>query len=91
MKNDEPSDELQQDHPRRLSTVGTDAANQSTSGQGPRRQWYQRRKKAAQSETLSGETSGPWSSDTLRPSTAETSSDSANAADPATEAGSSAT
>lgn len=55
--------------------------------QGPPRQWYQRRKKAAQSETLSGETSGVWSSDTLLPSTAETSSDSANATDPATVAG----
>lgn len=81
-QSDGPSDEPSQNQPRRLSAVGTDAANQASSGQGQRRQWHQRRRKAAQSETLSGEPSGAWSSDTLHPSTNETSSDSANAADP---------
>lgn len=79
-----PSDEPSQSQPRRLSAVGSDAANQASPGQGHRRQWYQRRRKAAQSETLSGEASRAWSSNTLHPSTNATSSDSANAADPGT-------
>lgn len=83
-QNDGPNDEPSQNQPRRLSAVGTDAANQTSPRQGHRRQWYQKRKKAAQSETLSAEASGAWSSDTLHPSTNETSTDSANAADPAT-------
>ncbi|CAD6570642.1 MAG: hypothetical protein ASARMPREDX12_003784 [Alectoria sarmentosa] len=82
--NDEPSDEPPRNQPRRLSAAGTDAANQASSGQGHRRQWYQRRRKAAHSEIPSGEASGAWSSDTLRPSTNETSSDSANATGPTT-------
>lgn len=76
------TDEPSQDQPRHLSAVGTDAANQASSGHGHRHQLNQRRKKAAQSETLSGGASGAWSSDTLHPSTKETSLDSANAADP---------
>lgn len=83
-QNDGPNDEPSQNQPRRLSAVGTDAANQTSPRQGHRRQWYQKRKKVAQSETLSAEASGAWSSDTLHPSTNETSTDSANAADPAT-------
>lgn len=81
-QNDGPNDESSQNQPRRLSAVGTDAANQASSRQGHRRQWYQQRRKAAQSETLSGEASGAWSSDTLHPSTNQTSSDSADASDP---------
>ena len=78
---DGPSDEPSQKQPRRLSAVGADAANQAASGQSHRQQWHQRRRKAAQSDTVSGEASGAWSSDTLHPSTNATSSDSANAAD----------
>ena len=78
---DGPSDEPSQKQPRRLSAVGADAANQAASRQGHRQQWHQRRRKVAQSDTLTGEASGAWSSDTLHPSTNATSSDSANAAD----------
>ena len=80
MKNsqsDGPSDEPLQNQPRRLSAVGAGAAS---SAQGHRPQWYQRRKKAAQSEAVSGEASGAWSSDTLHPSTNATSPDSTSPA-----------
>ena len=83
-QSDGPSDEPLQTQPRRLSTV---AANQTSSGQPQRHQWYNRRRKVAQSETLSGEASGAWSSDTLQPSTNDTSCDSANAADAAPKTG----
>ena len=83
-QSDGPSDEPLQTQPRRLSTV---AANQTSSGQPHRHQWHNRRKKVAQSETVSGEASGAWSSDTLQPSTNETSCDSANAADTAPKTG----
>ena len=86
-QSDGPSDEPSQNRPRRLSVVGADAANQASSGPGHRHQWNQRRKRAAQSETLSGEASGAWSSDTVHPSTNATSTDSSNAADPATKSG----
>ena len=82
-KDDRQNDEPSQNQPRRLPTVGTDATNQAASGQGHRHPWYPRRRKVAQSETLSGEASGAWSSDTLHPSTNETSLDSANVADSA--------
>ena len=82
-QSDGPSDEPPQKQPRRLSAVGTGAVNGASSGQGHRHQWYQRRKKAAQSETLSGEASGVWSGDTLNPSTTVTTPDSGSAADSA--------
>ena len=81
-ENDGPRDGPSQNQPRRLSAVGTDAAKQASSGPGRQRPWNQRRRNAAQSETLSGGASGAWSSDTLHPSTNATSSDSANAGDP---------
>ena len=86
-QSDGPNDEPSQTQPRRLSAVGADAANQATSGQPHRHQWHHRRKKVAQSDTLSGEASGAWSRDTLQPSTNETSADSANAADSAPKTG----
>ena len=76
-----PNEEPFHNQPRRLSAVGADAAQQTASGHGQRRQWHQRRKKAVQSETMATEASGAWSSDTLHPSTNATSTDSANAAD----------
>ena len=83
-QSDGPSDEPLQTQPRRLSTV---AANQTSSGQPHRHQWHSRRRKVAQSETVSGEASGAWSSDTIQPSTNDTSCDSANATDAASKNG----
>ena len=80
-QSDEPSDGPSQKQPRRLSAAGTDGASQASGGQAQRHQWHHRRRKVAQSDTVSGEASGALSSDTYHPSTTATSSDSANAAD----------
>lgn len=80
-QSDGPSDGPSQKQPRPLSAAGIDGASQASVGQAQRHQWHHRRRKVAQSDTVSGEASGAWSSDTYHPSTTATSSDSANAAD----------